>query len=292
MTQWIRDQRPETRDQLGFHKKPAHSALNSKDNEKENPKKDSLSNSKKPLDPTVSSTLESDPLIKSKERVKEYGEVFTPEHIVKQMCDLCEPNISDITKKIFEPTCGNGNFLVEILKRKLNSITFKTSTKNNKIYVSSDTEFNILIALSNIYAVDIQQDNIKEARSRLETVIFNYINSFKTKKDLSISNSSTFLQAMTEILKANIIRGDTLRDKKTLYFYDFIPNKEDKTFEVTKYSLHEIEKIASNTKVIKLSTFKEDILSLKHPPEKNGSTVKKRKIKAVPSEQGELFKGW
>ena len=237
-----------------------------------------------------STVTTSDPtLIKSKERVKEYGEVFTPEHIVKQMCDLCEPNISDITKKIFEPTCGNGNFLVEILKRKLSSITFKTSTKNNKIYVSSDTEFNILIALSNIYAVDIQQDNIKEARSRLETVIFNYINSFKTKKDLSISKSSTFLQAMTEILKANIIRGDTLKDKKTLYFYDFIPNKEDKTFEVTKYSLHEIEKIASNTKVIKLDTFKEDILSLKHPPEKNRSTVKKRKIKAVPSEQGELF---
>jgi len=181
------------------------------------------------------------------------------------MCDLCEPNISDITKKIFEPTCGNGNFLVEILKRKLSSIFFKTSIKENRLYVSSITEFDILIALSNIYAVDIQQDNIKEARNRLETVIFNYINSFKTKEDSSISNSSTFLQAMTEILKANIIRGDTLKDKKTLYFYDFIP--------------------------IKLNTFKEDILSLKHPPEKNRSTVKKRKIKAVPSEQGELFKG-
>ena len=231
----------------------------------------------------------SDSLIKSKERVKEYGEVFTPEHIVKQMCDLCEPNISDITKKIFEPTCGNGNFLVEILKRKLSSITFKASTKNNKTYVSFDTEFNILIALSNIYAVDIQQDNIKEARSRLETVIFNYINSFKTKEDSSISNSSTFLQAMTEILKANIIRGDTLKDKKTLYFYDFIPNKEDKSFEVTKYSLQEIEKIASNTKVIKLNTFKEDITSLKYPPNSNKTITKTRKVKTVQSIQGELF---
>ncbi len=207
------------------------------------------------------------------------------------MCDLCEPNISDITKKIFEPTCGNGNFLVEILKRKLSSITFKTSTKNNKIYVSSDTEFNILIALSNIYAVDIQQDNIKEARSRLETVIFNYINSFKTKEDSSISNSSTFLQVMAGILNINIIRGDTLKDKKTLYFYDFIPNKENRTFEVTKYSLHEIEKIASNTKIIKLNTFQEDLNSLKYPPKYSKSTIKTRKVKTVPSVQGELFKG-
>jgi hypothetical protein len=94
---------------------------------------------------------------------------------------------------------------------------------------------------------------------------------------------------MTEILKANIIRGDTLRDKKTLYFYDFIPNKEDKSFEVTKYLLHEIEKIASNTKVIKLDTFKEDITSLKYPPRHSKSTTKIRKVKTVPSIQGELF---
>jgi type III restriction system methylase len=241
----------------------------------------------------------SDSLIKSKERVKEYGEVFTPEHIVKQMCDLCEPNISDITKKIFEPTCGNGNFLVEILKRKLSSIFFKTSIKENKLYVSPDTEFNILIALSNIYAVDIQEDNIKEAKDRLKTVVFDYINSFKPKDDSStsvssisnssISNSSTFLQVMAGILNINIIRGDTLKDKKTLYFYDFIPNKEDKTFEVIKYSLHEIEKIASNTKLIKLDTFQEDLSSLKYPPKHSKSTTKTRKVKAVPSIQGELF---
>ena len=207
------------------------------------------------------------------------------------MCDLCEPNISDIAKKIFEPTCGNGNFLVEILKRKLSSITFKTSIKENKLYVSFDTEFNILIALSNIYAVDIQEDNIKEAKDRLKTVVFDYINSFKPKDASSISNSSTFLQVMAGILNINIIRGDTLKDKKTLYFYDFAPNKEDKTFEVTKYSLHEIEKIASNTKIIKLNTFQEDLNSLKYPPKYSKSTTKTRKVKTVPSIQGELFKG-
>ena len=59
-------------------------------------------------------------LIKSKKRVKKFGEVFTPEFIVKQMCDLCEPTISQVDRKVFEPTCGNGNFLVEILNRKLN----------------------------------------------------------------------------------------------------------------------------------------------------------------------------
>ena len=53
--------------------------------------------------------------IKSKERVNKFAEVFTAEREVKAMCDFCEPTISEIDKKVLEPTCGNGNFLVEIL---------------------------------------------------------------------------------------------------------------------------------------------------------------------------------
>jgi len=80
-------------------------------------------------------------LIKSKRRVKEFGEVFTPEFIVKQMCDLCEPTISQVDKKVFEPTCGNGNFLVEILNRKLNLVPdFYTKIKKQKNARSKKTQ--------------------------------------------------------------------------------------------------------------------------------------------------------
>ena len=56
------------------------------------------------------------------------------------MCDLCEPDISAVDKKIFEPTCGNGNFLVEILRRKLTSIP-KKLRKNPSLAKASITDF-------------------------------------------------------------------------------------------------------------------------------------------------------
>lgn len=87
-------------------------------------------------------------LIKSKQRVKERGEVFTPPHIVGAMLDLI-PLKEDTT--FFEPACGNGNFLVEILRRKL------SSTKNP----------NIINCIKSIYAVDIMPDNISEAKERM-----------------------------------------------------------------------------------------------------------------------------
>ena len=91
-------------------------------------------------------------LIKSKERVKKFGEVFTPDFIVKQMCDLCEPDISNPTKLVMEPTCGNGNFLVEILKRKLSN---------------SNSISKVLTSVFTTYGVDIQADNVEEAKARM-----------------------------------------------------------------------------------------------------------------------------
>lgn len=139
-------------------------------------------------------------LIKSKKRVKKFGEVFTPEFIVKQMCDLCEP------------TCGNGNFLVEILNRKLNSVPDlyvkikKQKNARSKKAQQEIYDFCLVLAISNVYAVDIQEDNVEESRKRLKNVIFEH-----TKKT---TNSIFFLQIIDKILDSNIIVGNTLTQKK------------------------------------------------------------------------------
>lgn len=90
--------------------------------------------------------------IKTKKRVKDFGEVYTPAWLVRDMCNLAEPDISDPAKTALEPSCGNGNFLVEILGRKL---------KNCK------DDRQRIMAVSNIYGVDILLDNIKECHDRL-----------------------------------------------------------------------------------------------------------------------------
>lgn len=128
--------------------------------------------------------------IKSKQRVKEYAEVFTAEREVKAMCDLIPDEIwEDITRTFLEPACGNGNFLVEIYERKLK-------------YCKDEKDG--LKALSSIVGIDIQADNCKETRQRLKNL---FLDKFST--------ANTFCLEMADIiLKNNIICGDSLKIMK------------------------------------------------------------------------------
>ena len=94
--------------------------------------------------------------IKSKKRVRDNGEVFTNEREVNAMLDLVKDETERIDSRFLEPACGSGNFLIEILRRKL------TVVKNR--YKKSQTEYerNSLIALSSMYGVDILQDNVED----------------------------------------------------------------------------------------------------------------------------------
>ena len=129
-------------------------------------------------------------IIKSKQRVKDFAEVYTPEFIVKDMCDLIPVEIWDnIESTFFEPACGNGNFLVEILARK---------------YSRCKNEKDGLKALSSIVGVDIQADNCHETRVRL---LEQFIKQFPNANELTILLASG-------ILVNNIICDNTL-DPKT-----------------------------------------------------------------------------
>lgn len=99
--------------------------------------------------------------VKTKERVRQHGEVFTAEREVMAMMDLVKEDASNIDSTFFEPACGDGNFLAEILLRKMRSV-FKVALSND-----ADCEYWATRAFSTIYGVDIMLDNVEEARNRL-----------------------------------------------------------------------------------------------------------------------------
>lgn len=137
--------------------------------------------------------------IKSRKRVIDHGEVFTPDWIVNDMLDLVKQETERIDSRFLEPACGTGNFLVEILRRKL-SVVENRYKKNQLEY-----ERYAVIAVSSIYGVDLLQDNVEEARERL----FNIFNTQYTS--LYKANCKDECRASVKfILERNILRGDAL----------------------------------------------------------------------------------
>ena len=137
--------------------------------------------------------------IKSKKRVRDHGEVFTSEREVKAMCDLVKEETERIDSRFLEPACGDGNFLAEILTRKLEIV--KKKYKKSPI----DYEKNAVLAISSIYGVDILIDNVIACRERLFK-IWDKAYSTVCKKEC---NDET-RQAVRFILSRNIVCGNAL----------------------------------------------------------------------------------
>lgn len=137
--------------------------------------------------------------IKSKERVREHGEVFTAEREVKAMCDLVKDETERIDSRFLEPACGDGNFLAEILTRKLAVV--------RKKYGKSplDYEKNAVLAASSIYGVDILQDNVTACRARMFD-IWNREYTAVCKKECDDQTR----EAVRFILSHNIVCGNAL----------------------------------------------------------------------------------
>lgn len=102
--------------------------------------------------------------IKSKQRVSDHGEVFTNTREVNAMLDLVKEETERIEARFLEPACWTWNFLVEVLSRKLNIVSEKFSKSQ------SDWEKYVIIAVSNIYGVELLGDNVKECRKRLQSL--------------------------------------------------------------------------------------------------------------------------
>ena len=140
--------------------------------------------------------------IKSKERVAERGEVFTAEREVKAMCDLVKDECERIDSRFLEPACGDGNFLAEILRRKLEAVKKEFQKRNKDAYVY---ELNSVLAVTSIYGVDIMRDNVIACRERMFD-IWNKEYTANCKKD---ANDET-REAVKYILSLNIVLGNAL----------------------------------------------------------------------------------
>jgi len=137
--------------------------------------------------------------VKSKKRVADHGEVFTNEREVNAMLDLVKHETERIDSRFLEPACGNGNFLAEVLRRKLKVVDQRYG--NNQM----DWERYAVIAVSSIYGVDILEDNAKECRERLYTIFDDFYTSlFKDKCKEECRRSIRFL------FDRNILWGDAL----------------------------------------------------------------------------------
>ena len=137
--------------------------------------------------------------VKSKKRVADHGEVFTSDREVNAMLDLVKQETDRIESKFLEPACGTGNFLVEILRRKLAMV--------EKRYKKSQLDFerNAVTAISSIYGVDLLEDNTVECRERLFNIFDEiYTKFFKKKTKDKVRDSVKF------ILEKNIVLGDAL----------------------------------------------------------------------------------
>lgn len=137
--------------------------------------------------------------VKSKQRVADHGEVFTAEREVKAMCDLVKDETERIDSRFLEPACGDGNFLVEILTRKLAVVKSKYRKS------TYDWERNSLLALGSIYGVELLTDNCEACRERLFE-LWNKEYKAVCKKECNDDTRA----AARYILSRNIICGNAL----------------------------------------------------------------------------------
>lgn len=140
--------------------------------------------------------------VKSRQRVSDHGEVYTNPREVNAMLDLVKNETERIDSRFLEPACGHGNFLAQILERKLDVLS--------KTYGRSRDEFESygVIAVGSIYGIDLLQDNVDEARERvLGKFADRYLSLFKTEVDACL------LETIRFILNRNIIVGDALELK-------------------------------------------------------------------------------
>ena len=134
-------------------------------------------------------------LVKSKQRVADHGEVFTPSWMVEAMLDLVKEETESIDSRFLEPACGSGNFLVEVLRRKLAAVELK--------YGKSDFEKRhyALLGVMCIYGIELLPDNIAECRANMLEILAEY---------LGLDASQDLYQAAFHVLSQNIIHGDAL----------------------------------------------------------------------------------
>jgi len=141
------------------------------------------------------SEFEDDTLVKSRQRIEDHGEVFTPGWLVEEMLNLVKDESERIDSRFLEPACGSGNFLKSVLTRKLGTVESKYG-KND-----FERQQHALFAVMCLYGIELLADNLEECKSILLGVFAEF---------LGVGNEDIFYLAARNVLMVNILQGDAL----------------------------------------------------------------------------------
>ncbi len=134
-------------------------------------------------------------LIKSRKRVADHGEVFTPAWLVDAMLDLVKDESERIDSRFLEPACGSGNFIIKVLQRKLAAVECKFGKSD------FEKQHYALLALMCIYGIELLADNITECRESMLKIFADYLN---------VQESDDIYRAASYVLSQNLVHGDAL----------------------------------------------------------------------------------
>jgi hypothetical protein len=134
--------------------------------------------------------------VRSKQRVADHGEVFTPAWMVEAMLDLVKDESERIDSRFLEPACGSGNFLVRVLQRKLAAVARKYGRSG------FERQHYALLALMCTYGIELLADNIAECRANMLEIFAD---------DLGLAEADALYRAAAVVLALNIVHGDALK---------------------------------------------------------------------------------
>lgn len=138
-------------------------------------------------------------MIRSKKRVADHGEVFTPPWMVEAMLDLVQDETERMDSRFLEPACGSGNFLVQVLRRKLAVVELKFGKSE------FERRHYTLLALMCVYGIELLPDNIVECRANLLEILAAYLN---------LDQADELYRAASYVLSQNLVHGDALSMRK------------------------------------------------------------------------------
>lgn len=157
--------------------------------------------------------------IKTRNRVRDLAEVYTDEREVNAMLDLVQDTLPSAEqpenhdRTFLEPACGHGNFLMEILRRKLSTVT------PSRYKRAADFEHRVLRCVASIYGIDVDKENVAESRKRLREVVCIHL------ENAGRQPTEGFVSALGMILETNIIQADTLTDGATIEIVHYRPGR-------------------------------------------------------------------
>ncbi len=156
--------------------------------------------------------------IKSRQRVAEHGEVFTNPREVNAMLDLVRDESFRLDSRFLEPACGDGNFLIEILRRKLSLL--------KDIKSPTEWEFKSLIAVGSCYGIELLEDNAEACRERLFGEVVN-TRPRPSGTPSNLEGESSYCKSLNYMLQKNIVCGDALTyrtaDNRPITFCEWTP---------------------------------------------------------------------